>query len=31
MREDYVISDLIVRAIWDEHFSYKARLYPSNH
>ena len=27
MREDYVIRDLIDRAIWDEHFRYKARLY----
>jgi hypothetical protein len=27
MREDYVIRDLIDRAIWDEHFRYRARLY----
>ena len=27
MREDYVIKDLIDRAIWDEHFRYKARRY----
>ena len=27
MREDYVIRDLIDRAIWDEHFRYRARRY----
>ena len=27
MREDYIIRDLIDRAIWDEHFRYKARGY----
>jgi len=27
MREDYIIRDLIDRAIWDEHFRYKARVY----
>jgi hypothetical protein len=27
MREDYVIRDLIDRAIWDEHFRYKARRF----
>jgi hypothetical protein len=27
MREDYVIRDLIDRAIWDEQFRYKARRY----
>jgi len=25
MREEYVIRDLIDRAIWDEHFRYKVR------
>ena len=28
MRDDYVIMDLIDRAIWDEHFRYRARRYP---
>jgi hypothetical protein len=27
MREDYIIRDLIDRAIWDEQFRYKARRY----
>jgi hypothetical protein len=27
MREDYVIRDLIDRAIWDEQFRYRARRY----
>jgi len=27
MREEYVIRDLIDRAIWDESFRYKARRY----
>jgi len=27
MREDYIIRDLIDRAIWDEHFRYRAKLY----
>lgn len=25
MRDEYVIRDLVDRAIWDEHFRYKAR------
>jgi hypothetical protein len=28
MRDDYVIMDLIDRAIWDEHFRFKARFSP---
>ena len=28
MREDYVIMDLIDRAIWDEQFRYKVRFNP---
>ena len=27
MRDHYVVRDLIDRAIWDEHFRYKARRY----
>jgi hypothetical protein len=30
MREEYVIRDLIDRAIWDEHFRYKARRFPES-
>ena len=28
MRDDYVIMDLIDRAIWDEHFRFKAKFNP---
>ena len=28
MRDDYVIMDLIDRAIWDEHFRFKTRFSP---
>ena len=27
MRDEFVVRDLVDRAIWDEHFRYKARFY----
>jgi hypothetical protein len=30
MRDDYVVMDLIDRAIWDEHFRLKARFSPQH-